>query len=352
MSELVKCINICKNFPIRGGILKSNIGEIQAVRDVNISIQKGETFGLVGESGSGKSTFGRTVLQLYRPTSGKVLFDGADLAALTPSHLRQMRRRMQMVFQDPFSSLNPRYDVYELIEEPLLAHAIGDASDRRRRIVELLDCVQLGPAYLNRFPHEMSGGQRQRVGIARALALNPEFIVLDEPIAALDVSIQAQIVNLLQELQSELDLTYLFIAHDLSMVRQISRRVAVMYLGRIVELGPRNSVFGKAFHPYTRALLSAVPLADPKRERTRTRIVLEGDIPSPLSPPSACRFHTRCPHAQERCSKEAPRWRQIAPDHWIECHFPLEKPPEVSRNPKNVRSGNPEKDATDERANL
>jgi oligopeptide/dipeptide ABC transporter ATP-binding protein len=321
--QLIRCVSLAKSFPLKSGVLSRRTGDVRAVDDVSISIDEGETLGVVGESGSGKSTLGRTILQLDRPTSGKVYFRGHDLAALDTPALREMRKHMQIVFQDPFSSLNPRYDVYTLISEPLEAHGIGGRATRRQKVLSLLELVQLGPAYADRFPHEMSGGQRQRVAIARALALEPDFLVLDEPVAALDVSIQAQIINLLRGLQQKLGLAYLFIAHDLSVVRHISQRVAVMYLGRIVELATRDSLFRNAYHPYTRALISAVPVADPVRERVRTRIVLKGDIPSSIDPPKACRFHTRCPFAQPRCRAEKPEWREISPDHWIECHFPL-----------------------------
>jgi oligopeptide/dipeptide ABC transporter ATP-binding protein len=289
---------------------------------VSLDVLKGETFGLVGESGSGKSTLGRTILLLYAATSGRIFFDGEDITALEESELRQKRRRFQMVFQDPHASLNPRLNVLGLISEPLIAHGAGNARARREKVAELLDHVQLGAQFAERFPHEMSGGQRQRVGIARALALDPEFLVLDEPIAALDVSIQAQVVNLLEELQEKLRLTYLFIAHDLSMVRHISDRVGVMYLGKIVELAPQDELYQDALHPYTRALISAIPIADPMRERKRKPTILEGDIPNPANPPSGCRFHTRCPIAKDICRQATPEWRELKPGHWVACHFP------------------------------
>jgi oligopeptide transport system ATP-binding protein len=328
MNPLIRCESVTKTFSVGADFFNWKQGALRAVDNVSVAINKGETLGLVGESGSGKSTFGKTVLQLYQPTSGRVYFNKIDLATLDARALRIARKHMQMVFQNPFASLNPRCDVFELIAEPLVAHGIGERRARRDKVLKLLDLVQVGPGYLNRFPHEMSGGQCQRVAIARALALEPEFLVLDEPVAALDVSIQAQIVNLLRDLQENLGLTYLFIAHDLSVVRHISQRVAVMYLGRIVELATREDLFGKAFHPYTRALISAVPMPNPRHERVRTRIVLKGDIPSPINPPKACRFHTRCPSARELCRQESPAWREIASGHWIECHFPLQTPPQ------------------------
>jgi oligopeptide/dipeptide ABC transporter ATP-binding protein len=329
VDALVRCTDVTKTFPVKGQWARAGI--LRALEGVSVSIDEGETLGLVGESGSGKSTFGRTILQLYRPTSGKVYYRDRDLTSLSGPALRAARRHMQIVFQDPLGALNPRYDVHDLIAEPLVAHGIGGRSAQWERVVALLDLVQLGAGFADKFPHEMSGGQRQRVAIARALALQPKFLVLDEPVAALDVSIQAQIVNLLQGLQDKFGLTYLFIAHDLGLIRHISRRVAVMYLGRIVELAGRDSLFRNAFHPYTRALISAVPIANPPQERARSRIVLEGEVPSPLDPPAGCRFHTRCPFAQNRCRHEPPERREIAREHWIECHFPLMTPPDAAR---------------------
>ncbi len=323
---LIRIENLTKNFPIYKGILiERQVGAVQAVSNVNLEIKKGETFGLVGESGCGKSTLGRTVLKLYEPTSGKVFFRDIDFTSLKGEELRQTRKHMQMIFQDPYASLNPRLNVSEIITEPLEAHSIGNAKTQHEKVLELLDLVKMSRYYTNRYPHEFSGGQRQRIGIARALALEPEFIVLDEPISALDVSIQAQVVNLLEELQERLQLTYLFIAHDLSMVRHISDRVAVMYLGKLVEQARRNELYEDPLHPYTQSLLSAVPIPNPKRERDRRRNILEGEVPSPVNPPSGCHFHSRCPIAQDICKQEYPEWREIVDQHWVACHFPLEK---------------------------
>ncbi len=325
MSEnnvLVRVEHLTKHFPItRGLIIERVVGAVQAVDDVSFDIKRGETLGLVGESGCGKSTTGRTILQLYRPTAGKVYYGDKELTALKGEELRQQRRNMQIIFQDPYASLDPRMTVGSIISEPLEVHGIGTARERSERVQELLRLVGLNPYFVNRYPHEFSGGQRQRIGIARALALQPEFIVLDEPISALDVSIQAQVVNLLEELQERFGLTYLFIAHDLSMVRHISDRTAVMYLGKIVELAPRDELYGEPLHPYTQALLSAVPIPDPVKERQRQRIILEGDVPSPVNPPQGCRFHTRCPLAVDICREVAPEWREASPGHWVSCHL-------------------------------
>lgn len=323
MSEngvLVQVENLKKHFPItQGVIIQREVGAVQAVDGVTFDIYRGETLGLVGESGCGKTTAGRTILHLYPPTEGRVLFDGQDLTTLSAEALRRMRSRMQMIFQDPYASLNPRMTIARIIGEPLRAHDMASGKEQIERVQELLRLVQLNPRFINRYPHEFSGGQRQRIGIARALASDPEFIVCDEPISALDVSIQAQVVNLLEELQDDLGLTYLFIAHDLSMVRHICDRVAVMYLGRIVELAQKDELYDRPVHPYTQALLSAVPVPDPPLERKRQRIVLEGDVPSPIDPPPGCNFHTRCPRAAESCPEEEPILREIGEGHFVAC---------------------------------
>ncbi|MDJ0961792.1 MAG: ATP-binding cassette domain-containing protein [Acidimicrobiia bacterium] len=318
---LVSVRDLKKHFPILGGFFRRQVGAVKAVDGVTFDIFYGETLGLVGESGSGKSTIGRVMLQLDDATEGTVTFDGIELTAIKGEQLRRIRPRMQMVFQDPHASLNPRMTVASIIGEPLKEHRAAKGSARKERIEELLELVGLEPGHANRYPHEFSGGQRQRIGIARAIALNPDFIICDEPIAALDVSIQSQIVNLLQQLQAELGLTYLFISHDLSMVRHIADRVAVLYLGKIMELAPGEDLYEDPKHPYTRALLSAVPVPDPKVEATRERIILEGDIPSPAHPPPGCPFNTRCPMAEARCSAEVPAWRELASSHWVACHF-------------------------------
>jgi oligopeptide transport system ATP-binding protein len=308
-------------FPINQGILiQRRIGDIKAVDGLDFSVRKGETLGLVGESGCGKSTTGRSILQLYRPTGGQVLFEGTDLTKLKGEALRRMRRRMQMIFQDPYASLNPRMTVGNIIGEPLEVHNILKGKERKERVQELLEVVGLNPYFINRYPHEFSGGQRQRIGVARALAVQPDFIVCDEPISALDVSIQAQIINLLEELQEKFGLTYLFIAHDLSVVRHISDRVAVMYLGKIAELTTRDELYNNPQHPYTKALLSAVPIPDPVVEEKRRRIILEGDVPSPANPPSGCHFRTRCPVRMDVCSEVDPEFRNIGAEHWVACH--------------------------------
>ncbi len=310
-----------KYFPITQGILiQRKVADVKAVDGLDFSIRSGETLGLVGESGCGKSTTGRTILQLYRPTAGDVFFQGKDLAKMQGEELRKMRRHMQMIFQDPYASLNPRMTVGDIIGEPLEVHNIAKGKEKKERVQELLQIVGLNPYFVNRYPHEFSGGQRQRIGVARALAVNPDFIVCDEPISALDVSIQAQIINLLEELQTKFNLTYLFIAHDLSVVRHISDRIAVMYLGKIVELTDRDSLYGNPLHPYTKALLSAVPIPDPVVEEKRERIILTGDVPSPVNPPSGCRFHTRCPLAIDICKQVDPEFREVGGGHLVACH--------------------------------
>jgi oligopeptide transport system ATP-binding protein len=320
---LVRVENLTKYFPITQGIVvQRQIGAVRAVDNVSFDIREGETLGLVGESGCGKSTTGRTILQLYRPTSGKVYYQDQDLTTLKGDDLRRMRRFMQIIFQDPYASLNPRLTVGDIIGEPLEVHRVEKSKKKRQeRVQELLRLVGLNPYFINRYPHEFSGGQRQRIGVARALALQPKFIICDEPISALDVSIQAQVVNLLEKLQDEFGLTYLFIAHDLSMVRYISDRTAVMYLGKIVELAEREELYSHPLHPYTQALLSAVPVPDPVVERTRQRMILTGDVPSPANPPLGCNFHPRCPLAQQVCREEEPEWREVSPSHWVACHL-------------------------------
>jgi oligopeptide transport system ATP-binding protein len=310
------------HFPLTHGIFfQRKVGAVRAVDGVSFDIHRGETLGLVGESGCGKSTTGRALLQLHKPTSGSVRFEGQDLVTLGAEEMRRMRRHVQMIFQDPYASLNPRMTVGSIVGEPLAIHRLASGKEKQDRIEQLLTVVGLNPYFANRYPHEFSGGQRQRIGIARALAVNPAFIVCDEPISALDVSIQAQIINLLEELQTEFGLTYLFIAHDLSVVRHISNRVAVMYLGKIVELADRTELYVAPKHPYTKALLSAVPIPDPVIERKRERIILTGDVPSPVNPPSGCRFHTRCPLADTICREKDPEWREVTPGHWAACHF-------------------------------
>jgi oligopeptide transport system ATP-binding protein len=317
---LVQVRKLKKYFPIRRGVFQRHVGDVRAVDGVSFNVYQGETLGLVGETGSGKTTVGRTMLRLYDPTDGEIIFEDRDLAKLTDSELRGARRRMQIIFQDPYASLNPRMTVGGIVGEPLEVHRVARGKEKRERVQELLRLVGLNPYFVNRYPHEFSGGQRQRIGIARALALNPDLIVCDEPISSLDVSIQAQVVNLLEDLQDRLGLTYLFIAHDLSMVRHISDRVAVMYLGKIMELADRDELYLNPLHPYTQALMSAVPVPDPVVEEQRRRIILEGDIPSPSKPPKGCNFNTRCPAARDICVDVEPEFIEVEPEHFCACH--------------------------------
>ncbi|KPL80900.1 ABC transporter ATP-binding protein [Levilinea saccharolytica] len=319
---LLRVENLVKHFPIKKGVLiQKQVGAVRAVDGVSFNIFEGETLGLVGESGCGKSTTGRAILQLHRPTSGSVFFGDKDLVALKGEELRHMRRKMQMIFQDPYASLNPRMTVGEIVGEPMIIHETHKGKEVQDRVEHLLKLVGLNAAFANRYPHEFSGGQRQRIGVARALALEPSLIVCDEPISALDVSVQAQVVNLLEDLQEQLGLTYLFIAHDLSMVRHISDRVAVMYLGVIAELTTRDELYNNPLHPYTQALLSAVPIPDPLAEEKRQRIILQGDVPSPINPPSGCHFRTRCPLATTICAEAKPEFREVSPGHFVACHL-------------------------------
>jgi len=325
MSEvLLEVAGLRKYFPIRKGLFSRVVGHVKAVDGVSFHVNRGETLSLVGESGCGKTTTGRSILRLIQPTEGSVRFEGREVTTLGKRELRALRRRMQIVFQDPYSSLNPRLTIGSMLAEPLSIHRLAKGAAARERVAELLTLVGLSPDHARRYPHEFSGGQRQRIGVARALAVEPSLIVLDEPVSALDVSIQAQIINLLQDLQRRMNLTYLFVAHDLSVVEHISDRVAVMYLGRIVELADRDTIYRDPRHPYTKSLLSAVPVPDP--DRTRSRIVLKGDVPSPANPPSGCRFHPRCFLAEQldslpRCRAEEPELREVSPGHWVSCHF-------------------------------
>ncbi|WP_459129580.1 ABC transporter ATP-binding protein [Guggenheimella bovis] len=320
-TPLIEIKNLKKYFPMKTGFFGGKVQNVQAVDNLSFFIEKGETLGLVGESGCGKSTTGRTIIRLYEPTEGEILFDGVDIAKLPEKELLPYRKRMQIIFQDPYASLNPRMTVADIIGEALETHNIGTKEDRLERIHALLKEVGLNPDHAARYPHEFSGGQRQRIGIARALAVEPDFIVCDEPISALDVSIQAQVVNMLEDLQEKRGLTYLFIAHDLSMVKHISDRIGVMYLGKLVELASSDELYDNPMHPYTIALLSAIPIPDPIMSEKSKRIILEGDVPSPINPPSGCHFRTRCPKAMEICAKEEPEWKEIAPGHFGACHL-------------------------------
>jgi oligopeptide transport system ATP-binding protein len=323
---LLEIRDLVKHFPIKSGVvIDRQVGAVQAVDGVTLSVKEGETLGLVGESGCGKSTLCRTVLQLIPPTSGSVQFEGKELVGLRGRGLRPLRREMQMIFQDPYASLNPRQRVGQIVGTPLRIHGLASGDSLKRQVNELLERVGLGPEHYNRFPHEFSGGQRQRIGIARALALRPKLIIADEPVSALDVSIQAQIINLLEDLQEEYRLTFIFVAHDLSVVRHVADRIAVMYLGKIVEIGPAEAVYNTPIHPYTHALLSAVPIPDPRANANRKQVILEGDVPSPANPPSACRFHTRCPRATEICSQEEPPLIDHGNAHFAACHHPLDR---------------------------
>ncbi len=334
--DLLEVRDLYKYFPINAGVFSRHVGDVKAVDGIDFSIKRGETLGLVGESGSGKTTAGRVVLRLLPATKGEVFFEGRDIQLLGREEVRKLRKEMQIIFQDPYASLNPRMTVGDIIGEPLRIHGLARGKDADERVQQLLRLVGLQPYHANRYPHEFSGGQRQRVGIARALAVSPKFIVADEPVSALDVSIQAQVINLLQDLQQQFGLTFLFIAHDLSVVRHISTRVAVMYVGKIVEIADRDDLYENPLHPYTRALLSAIPIPDPSQAANRKRIILTGDIPSPVNPPAGCRFHTRCPVAFDRCRVEVPALNTYAPGHVAACHWVEEhngNAPDLSAGP-------------------
>jgi oligopeptide transport system ATP-binding protein len=342
-SGLLEVRDLVKHFPIKHGVIFDHeVGRVRAVDGVTFTVREGETLGLVGESGCGKSTLCRSVLQLIPPTSGSVRFDGTELAGRGPRSMRPLRREMQMIFQDPYASLNPRQRVGQIVGTPMRIHGLAQGEDLKRQVNELLERVGLGPEHYNRFPHEFSGGQRQRIGIARALALRPKLIIADEPVSALDVSIQAQIINLLEDLQDDFKLTYIFVAHDLGVIRHVSDRIAVMYLGKIVELGSAEEVYSNPIHPYTLSLLSALPIPDPHANARRQQIVPEGDLPSPANPPPACRFHTRCPYRTEICTEVEPKLVDYGRGHWAACHHPLHREhpeavaqalPELKREP-------------------
>ena len=321
VEHILEVHDLVKYYPVTAGVLRRKVGDVKAVDGISFSIEPGETLGLVGESGCGKTTTGRCILQLQEITSGEVVFQGQDLTQMKGEALRRMRRHMQLIFQDPFASLDPRMTAGDIVGEPLKVHDIARGKKYRQQVSELLSMVELSPTVSGRYPHEFSGGQRQRLGIARALAVRPAFIVCDEPVSALDVSIQAQIITLLMRLREEFNLTYLFIAHDLAVVRNISDRVAVMYLGNIMEITSSDRLYDEPQHPYTISLLSAVPIPDPVVDRTRERIILKGDVPSPMNPPSGCPFHTRCPHAEEICKREVPELKSTGPNHWAACHL-------------------------------
>ncbi|MBL7670184.1 MAG: dipeptide ABC transporter ATP-binding protein [Bdellovibrionaceae bacterium] len=317
---LLRAENVVKNYPILGGVFNQEVASVKAVQGVSFELNRGETLGLVGESGCGKSTLGRCLIRLQELTSGRVFFNGRDITHLKGNELRELRRKMQIIFQDPYGSLNPRMTVNEILEEPLIIHKLGlTEKDRNDRVRDLLNLVGLRPESLQRYPHEFSGGQRQRLGIARALAVSPELIICDEPVSALDVSVQAQVINLLMDLQQKLGLTYIFIAHDLKVVEHVSARVAVMYLGKIVEIAKSEDIYRTPQHPYTKALLSAIPIPDPRAKENR--IILSGDVPSPVNPPKGCHFHTRCPIAQDKCRIDGPELKEVKPEHWASCHL-------------------------------